>query len=475
MCIQKRKPITRRDFLAAGLTSSFTYMMAPTALDMVLNAAIAQAQAAGCVAVGGPSTMPAIITIDAAGGACFAWDIPPLMSDYVTPITVGGVTKYGKLGLGDNPTFQPTQFANAIQRSTPGTLIPQIETTLAGNAAAVLNRTVCVPVWTISNDDSSTVPNNIHNAAIAAGLTGKIKLLGNESSSTGIRNIDAFSLTANTPFVPNSVFDIVNSLGAPASGALGSLSAARKDKLMGIVKNLNETEAQRLIAASKGDVARDLLGCAHSANTTIMQSAPTGDPRTSPIATVFGLTAASQATATATVRAGMVLAALEGNSGPVGMALGGYDYHNQGQNTQNTRHQDLGTLIGQILASAQIMNKDVFIYLLTDGATDTADSATPGAPRGDSGDNGGNIMFMYKATGTVPTTTRKQVGYFNTNQSVARGSPTESIQKAAASVFLNYLAFAGGASKVATFGSLVPSMSSMTTTERDLLLALQLT
>jgi len=111
--------MTRRDFLASGLIKGSGFLVLPSALDILLNNAIAQAQAAGCVSSGrGGPNMPALITIDATGGACFAWDIPPLDS-------AGNLLPaYGKLGLGSQANLltglTAAPFANTIQRSGPG-------------------------------------------------------------------------------------------------------------------------------------------------------------------------------------------------------------------------------------------------------------------------------------------------------------------------------------------------------------------
>ncbi len=458
---QHKKPVTRRDFLSSGLIQGTGYMMLPSVLDILLNHGIARAQAV-CASTGA-NNMPALITIDASGGACFAWDIPPMDAGN------NPLSSYSRLGLGTAPTTIQTLFANAIKRSTTGTMIPQVEITLnsatvttatsGANATTILGKTTCIPIWTSSRDDSSTVANGIQTAAINAGLNGKLKLLGTRDSKTGVADVDAFDLPSVTPFIPRSIDDIVNSLGAPASGAFGRLAQNKRDSLMKIIKNLNSNQARQLAAASGGQTAVDLIGCSHDQNIVITQSPPTGDPRSSAIAPIWNIAANTAPTATNAVRAGMVLAALTGNSGPLGIEMGGYDYHGQGQTVQNNQHTALGTLIGQILASAQVLNRDVFIYLITDGATDSTDSATPAAPQGDSGQNGGNIMFMFKANGAVIPATKQQVGYFNGSQQNDPGSPSENIQMGSISALVNYLGFAGGMTKVNTVTSLIPSMN----------------
>lgn len=435
-------------------------MVLPTALDILVNRAMAQT----CDPATLQASMPALFTIDARGGACFAWDIPPRDG--------GGnfLQSYSRLGLPNADStatdrgFLDTPFKGGVKRSPDGSLIPrlvaEIDRLAGGNpadaATAVLGNTVAFPIWSVSRDDSSTVGNDIQNAAVQAGLYGKLKVLGERSSSTGISNVDAFNLATATPFVPNNVDDVINTLGAPSSTSALNLSDAKKDKLMNIIKQLDSSQAQRLArapAASK--VGQDLAAIA-DVNKCVLTGGQVGDPVGSGIETVWEL-GVNGTPASNSVRAAMTLAALEGNSGPVGFEMGGYDYHGRAQNANNgqiARHQQLADLLAKVLLSAHRMNKPAFVWLVTDGATDTQPGEVD--PRGDSGENGGNIVFVYQPNGSGNAGFGLKNGIFqigafeerNGNQAVARNSVTESIQQGALSALVNYLHFAGKLSEL---------------------------
>jgi hypothetical protein len=450
------RPVSRRDFLRAGVISSSAWMMLPTGLDVLLSAG---AQAAGLNCPSGSSSMPALVCINASGGACFAWDFLPVDS--------GGnlLPSYSKLGGGTAPGTVTSPFANKqLKISSIGTMVPAIQTQLGGNAASILGKTVLLPIASASQDDTGTDKNSISVAAINAGLSGKIALMGTQSSvSTGLNNVEAFGLKSVAPFRPSNVTAIVNSLSAGTTGVFGALSASKKAKIINTISSISNDEANRLANANGGTVATNLIGCANQQNTALATAPPAGDARQdSQMQTIWGITTATSTGNSSALQASMVLAALQGNSGPVGIDLGGYDYHGQGQANQNSQHQQLGQLIAQVLASASAKGKDIVIHVTTDGATDSTNSTTPAPPQGDSGSNGMNFMLFFRGsgTGTIPSATKPMVGYFNTSQQNDPKSPTNQITYGALAAFANYLQFAG---QINLLPSIIPTSSGLMT------------
>ncbi len=428
-----KMPVTRREFVAQGLIAGTGYMFLPSLLDAILNGSIARAAECATGSAAGGLTLPAHVTVGASGGACFAWDF--------IPGDAGGnfLNGYTTIGLPNN-SLLASPFANTNLRiSTTGTMVPAI---LAAAGAAVCARTTVIPIAVKSSDDNNTDKLDISASLVNVGLVSKVKVMGNQSTATGVSFSDGMGLSPVTPFVPRSVNDVVGALGSPAVGAFAALPMVQRDRVMRMISNISKDEASRLMQASTGKQAADLLDCAHTQNITLATAPAKGDPRIDTrVNTIWGLTAVSNDSNT--VEAAMVLAALNGDSGPIGINRGGFDYHNQGQTVQNNKHVELGTLIGRILASAAAIGKDVVISLITDGATSAGGDLAPG---GDSGNRGMRVQFHFKAAGNLPNVKalNSMIGYFNASQQNDPGSPTRDNEtRGAISALLNYLQFAG--------------------------------
>jgi hypothetical protein len=162
-----------------------------------------------------------------------------------------------------------------------------------------------------------------------------------------------------------------------------------------------------------------------------------------------------------TVFGSMVYNGLKGNSGAVGLELGGYDYHGQGAATQTQKDFDAGALVGKVLATAQAMNKKVFIHITSDGSV--------GAPNGsglrpgftsDRGSGGMSYMIAFDPAGRPAMkndrTAPWQLGYYTNGQGAADDSLVGAADKAGVAAFANYLAFA---KQTAAFGKVISPLS----------------
>src|SRR5690606_37919700 len=67
-------------------------------------------------------------------------------------------------------------------------------------------------------------------------------------------------------------------------------------------------------------------------------------------------------------RAAMVMNSITGVAGPVGLEMGGYDYHGNDRATTDQRDLNAGRLVGQVLQTAAALNRPVTIYLSSDGS-----------------------------------------------------------------------------------------------------------
>jgi hypothetical protein len=141
---------------------------------------------------------------------------------------------------------------------------------------------------------------------------------------------------------------------------------------------------------------------------------------------------------------------LDGFIGAGTIVLGGYDYHNNTRTTGDAMDRELGQLIGAIVETAARKQKDVVVYVLTDGGVGTngAPDPTNGRPvwTGDNGERSSTLMLVYKKDGRpAMRSNRRQVGYFQANGAV---NPTamltsNSVVNTSKAMVANYLALHG--------------------------------
>ena len=125
--------------------------------------------------------------------------------------------------------------------------------------------------------------------------------------------------------------------------------------------------------------------------------------------------------------------------------MGGYDYHGNGRDAQNTRDEAVGRTIGLALETAHRKEQPLFIAVTSDGST-AAQQGGAGhiAHRADSGARGSALIIAIGAS-ERPETINQQVGKFNdqgavdTSYLVTSNSPN--LQ--ALAIAYNYAAFNG--------------------------------
>lgn len=426
------RPVTRREFLGAGIIPFSASMLMPNWTSLLLPKS---AQAAQC-AVASSDLMP-FITLNLAGGAGLSGNFVP--HDQGNQM----LSSYNLMGLGKAPIIE-REFGNV---PFAGGGVSKFLQGIRETAPKAIAKTAFVGVCVRSRDDSS------ENKFAADGMVAKAGLMGTLLPNLGRRanspvgiGQQAAVLNPPAPLIVNNFTALTSSLGY--AGALGaSLNQSQKESLANLIARLSEKQSRKLAAVQSGDEVKSLIDCAGIKNEGLLvQGSGSVDPRLDPqvgsqINTVWNINGGTGAGTQDLIFASMAYNAIKGQCGSVALEVGGYDYHNNTRTTGDDKDLDAGRNVGKILETAQILNKKVFIYVTSDGATSSAKSDEPGAPwTSDRGSAGMAFMLCFNPAGR-PATNGFQVGNYTAGQAANEDTPVGgSPEAAAAAVFANYLA-----------------------------------
>jgi hypothetical protein len=434
-----RRPISRRELLAAGAIPFSASLLAPDWFNLLLP----QAHANTVCPSAGSGLIP-MITVNLAGGAAMA-------ANFV-PMDAGGqpLPSYSVMGLGNGSLpleneFGTVKFAGA---DANGNLISKFLQGLREMAPTAIPKTAFIGVCVRSRDDSAENRFAIDGLVSKAGLAGRLlPNLGRQMTFTGISQKPAV-VSSSLPLVVNSFSAITGSLGYAA--ALGtSINTEQKVALAKMISRLSENQSRRIARDSTGTEVKKLVDCANIKNVELANLSSAGvDPRTdtkgAELSSTWGINGGTGNGDQRLIFAAMTYNVLKGNAGSAGLEIGGYDYHNNTRTTGDQKDLEAGQTVGRILESAALMGKKAFIYVTSDGAVSSADSASRNSPwTSDRGIAGASYILYYDPAGRRPTS-QNQIGYFTSGQAaddqfLTGGTP----ELAAIAVFANYLELNG--------------------------------
>lgn len=438
------KPVSRREFLAHGLIPFAASALVPGALGLLGTPFGAQAATGTCPTSTG--ILPSFVTLNLAGGAGLA-------ANFI-PRDAGGqlLPSYSKIGGGTASNLVLDNTTMAVNGAGPFLAGSGFLTGLIAGAPTALTNTSVIGICVQSRDDSAENQFDASGMVFKAGLVGSmLPNMGTESTPNGLSNKSAV-VSPPTPLNVNSVTDIANSIGYTA--ALRNLSAPQKGMIARLVASLSTSQAAKLNSLSSTAQVQQLVDCAGVKNAQLI--AQNGAPAVpANVQAIWGVNAGTAANNEANVFANMVYNSLAGNGGVVNLQMGGYDYHDGSRTTGNTRDTNAGTAVGRVLESAKAMNQKVVVYVTSDGAVTSTDSANPGANWvSDRGTGGLAMVFMFDPAGR-PKTSGLQIGNFTAGQvanesTFVGASPAQAAQAA----FANYMKFAG---RMDLFNKVIPS------------------
>ena len=499
------RPVTRRDFVAAGFLSGPAMVIGPAWLGALLKASRANAAlspdiqallAAGQCNVPTASGGLPFICFDLAGGA-------NLVGSEVLVGVQGGQSNflstagYGKLGLPGN--MVPSSSANidaslgllwhadgAIKRG----ILSKATTpaTAAGTNGAVL----CA----MSQNDTQNNPHNPMYGVAMAGAQGLLlTLIGTESSASGGNSqapmalIDP-SLQPTTINQPSDATALVDTGGATAdpvavavlesqariSGGSSAYVSGNSASFTGALAAPNGgTPGVQLYSDPVADTAlKNQVRCAYvkSANTADAFGNPAAlDPTKDP--NIIGgatpiFTASDFSDSDVQKTATVMKLVLNGYAGAGTITLGGYDYHDGTRATGEDRNFKAGQMIGAVLEYAHRVGKPVMVYVFSDGSltsTGMVDNSAGGRGKlgwqGDNASVASTFFLAYSPAGRPQPrngAAGQQIGYFSSDGSVvSTSSPAaNAVNQLVQVVILNYMGLLG---TDAQFPTLFPTQS----------------
>lgn len=430
-----KAPVTRREFLAAGIIPFAASAFVPGALGLL--SAPSTAHAAECTEP--PSGLAAFVTLNLSGGAALMANLLPRDQAF------NPLPNYASLGYPTMPTMV-TEYGSPSWSSSSG-LLAGLNAVITDTA--VRNKVQVIQISVASVDDSGSNRFDASGMVYAAGLRGTLMPnLGRRSTSTGINQLAA-QMPPPQPLIVNSVNDIVNALGYTAALNNGGLSANQKQKLATLVGNLSAAQSRKLASISSVAHVKDLVECAGVKNATVVGAAAN-------LVNPFANGASAQAQQVATIWnangnpqnsnqifGSMVYNGLLSQAGSVNLELGGYDYHDGTRTTGDTRDNEAGVQIGKIIMSANTLGKKVAIYLTSDGSVSVGGNGTSWVA--DRGQAGSAILFLFDPAGRPELNGPPQIGHYNSsgNSQVVAPTLVADPQTAALAAFRNYIAFNG--------------------------------
>lgn len=442
---EHKMPVSRRDFLAAGIGNFAAYMAAPTVADMLFNAGIAHGQALDCPKPAVGAALPGILTINPTGGQAIQGIVVPLDRNQQK------LASYSRHSMGTNPnTVQAFGALWNNDNPASGTFINQLNA--AGITAANCK---VIGVACRTGSDSSNNRNGIEGMALTAKFVGSLlPNLGRQNSLTGGGYLPANG-NPSAPLVVGSFTNIRNALSI--QGALAGMSVQQKESVIATIGKFNERQIASLGSLNGLDTLNKVLQCAGVQNIQINRQGANGvDPvGNTAVAGVWGLNANSSVNSEAYILGAMAFNTFSGQAGTSTFTRGGYDYH--GNALANTRNQDVTIMdyCAKAVRTAAALQRPAVILLRTDGSCSSNDSTAAADWQGDR-DDGMHLMILYSPSGV--NVTKAQIGAYTSTQSVDLTVGAGDNQDRLAKIIMaNILKFAGKSADINLVTALAPT------------------
>jgi hypothetical protein len=492
------RPVTRRDFLAAGLLGAQGMVIGSAWLGSLLRAQAARAAgldadiaallAQGqCNVPSGSGSLPFLV-FDLAGGANLVGSeaLVGVQGGQANFLSTAG---YGKLGVPGNMVPTSSTFISSalgLLWHSDGAILRGILTKASAATQAGTNGAV-IPAMS-QNDTQSNTTNPIYGIAQAGAVGTVVNLVGTRSSVSG-GNSMALMYTIQPSLQPTTIQQPSDAIalapvtpggGAPDPLALAELesetrisagtspyqgSTSTGSEFTGALSNPGgSTPGVQLVpgggsadAALKNQVRCSYVKSANTAN--IFAAGPAGlDPTQDPLivgGTTPIFTAADFQSQDVQMAASVMKLVIDGYAGAGTIALGGFDYHDGSRATGEARNFDAGQMIGAALEYASRKGTPIMIQIMSDGSlasNSMVDTSVAGrnklAWQGDNSSVAATLFLVFSPKGRPVLrngVAGQQIGYFSSDGSVvASSSPAaNSINQIPELIMLNYMGLIG--------------------------------
>ncbi|MDO9183433.1 MAG: hypothetical protein Q7U04_13545, partial [Bacteriovorax sp.] len=449
--------VNRRDFLAHGLMAGFGTVMLPSLLSALridsANALDCGAGMAAAQARGIP-----ILIFDLAGGSNVAG------SNVMVGKTGGQMdylTSYKTLGLPDSmhpKNSGQTSNELGLQFHADSAILRGIQSTTAASTRAKVDGAVfCAS----SNDDTANNPHNPIYWLTRAGAIGDLSPMAGTQGTTSGGNSTIPQASIIPTMKPVTINTPKDALNLVTIGKLGTIFGNDKTtKILKAAENMSATKVAQFSRRSLPDQLKDLINCGYlQSQDAINKFLPSAvDPTLdATVTSVFTNMNDADQRKTATI-AKLIF---DGHVGVGTITLGGFDYHTDNRSSGEDKDFKVGDLIGRVMELAAKKQKDVFIYVITDGGVSSngkLDATTAGRGKlgwgGDSSQRASTYFLYYRQAGkaTLRTAGKRQIGAFKDNENVDLTASliSNNVTNLAKVVVANYLALSGKESTLET-------------------------
>jgi hypothetical protein len=493
------RPVTRRDFLAAGMLGAQGMVIGSAWLGALLKAQTARAGldpdiqallgSGQCNIPSGSGTLPFIV-FDLAGGANLVGS-EALVGQQGGQANFLSVAGYGKLGLPGNMVPTSTTFVSSalgLLWHSDGAILRGIQSVAAAATQAGVNGAV-IPAMS-QNDTQSNTINPIYGIAEAGAKGTVVNLVGTQSSVSG-GNSAALMYTINPALQPATIQQPSDAValappvpggGTPDPLALAELESETRistgttpyqgagstgTEFTGALSDPSgSTPGVQLIVgsgnASLDAALKNQVRCAYvqAANTAnIFAAGPAGLDPTQDALIVGGtnpiFTAADFQDQDVAMTASVMKLVIDGYAGAGTISLGGFDYHDSTRATGETRNFQAGQMIGAVLEYAARKGTPVMIQIMSDGSLNSSsmvDTSAAGrdklAWQGDNSSVAATLILVYSPKGRPALrngVAGQQIGYFSADGSVVTTSSpaANSVNQIPELIMLNYMGLIG--------------------------------
>ncbi len=482
-----KRPVTRRDFLAQGLTAGLGLAMGPTIFSLFANPRTAQAALSAdletlkgsCgIAAQGAGKIP-FICFDLAGGANISGS-NVLVGQQGGQLDFLSTAGYNKLGLpGDMAPF----IANA-DSGTRDFINTDLGLAFHSDSAflrGILERT---SVSTHAGVNGAVIParsdndtgNNPHNPMYAinrAGADGELlTLIGSRSSDSGGNSV-APAAMINSAVRPTKIDRPSDVTGLVDTGKLVGLLS--QDDAVAVLESIQRISAKKLgrvdSKITADAVLKDMINCGYvkAADLVDRYGDPAAlNPNIDPniIGAIFSQ-AELDSDAEFRKTAAVMKLVVNGFAGAGTITMGGYDYHTGNRSVGEIRDLRAGRCIGACLEYAARLGMPLMIYVFSDGSVasngtidDSVEGRGKGVWTGDNSSTAASFFLVYNPGGRPSLlganadqqARHQQIGYFRSDASVETASSpaANNVNLLVETIALNYMALHGEQGSFAT-------------------------
>lgn len=504
-----KKPMSRRDFISAGLRTGGHVIAGASVLSLFSNpkqalatlSADLEALRGSCgISVEGAGKIP-FISFDLAGGANIAG----------SNVLVGGAggqqdflstSGYNKLGLpGDmspaiaSVDLQQSNFINTdlgLAFHADSAFLRGILEKVSPETAQNINGAV---LPSRSDNDTANNPHNPMYAIAAAGANGSLMpLIGSRNTDSGGNSI-APSRFIDLSKRPTKIDRPTDVTGLVDVGDLFELLS--QSDAVAVMESIQRISAQKMTKVNslvtRDDVIKDMINCGYVKSADLADRF--GNPATlNPLLDVdivgpggiFSLTefdSEQEFQKTASIMKLVV----NGFSGAGTVTMGGFDYHTGDRATGELRDLRAGRCMGACLEYAARRGQPLMMYVFSDGSVasngridDSINGRGKGEWTGDNSSTGAAFFLVYNPTGkpqlmgstAEQNAMHQQIGYMRPDASVETASApsANNVNLLVETVLLNYMALHGQQNN---FSALVPGQGLGNSTMLDALTAFQ--